>query len=67
MRRGKRFYSLVQLSIDLLAIYFSYFIWVYLKSFLGKPYSSVNISSIRVFVPYVIIAYLLLFFIYRLL
>jgi len=66
MGRSRRFYSLVQLLIDLLLIYFSYFIWVYIKSVLGKPYSAVNITSIRAFVPYVIIAYLLLFFIYRL-
>jgi len=66
MGRGRRFYSLVQLLIDLLVICFSYFIWVYIKSFLGKPYSAVNITSIKAFVPYIVIAYLLLFFIYRL-
>ena len=66
MGRSKRFYSLVQLSIDLIIIYFSYFIWVYFKSVLGNPYNAVNITSIKAFVPYVVIAYLLLFFIYRL-
>jgi exopolysaccharide biosynthesis polyprenyl glycosylphosphotransferase len=66
MGRSKRFYSLVQLSIDLLVIYFSYFIWIYLRNILGKPYAPVNITSIKAFVPYVVIAYLLLFFIYRL-
>jgi len=64
MGKGRRFYSLVQLLIDLLVIYFSYFIWIYLKSFFGRPYSAVNIISIKAFVPYVIIAYLLLFFVY---
>jgi hypothetical protein len=63
---SKRFYSFAQLLIDLLVIYFSYFIWIYLKSILGKPYSAVNITSIKAFVPYVIIAYVLFFFIYRL-
>jgi exopolysaccharide biosynthesis polyprenyl glycosylphosphotransferase len=66
MGRSRRFYSLVQLLIDLLVIYVSYFIWIYLKSFFGRPYSAVNITSINAFIPYVIIAYLLLFFIYRL-
>jgi len=66
MGRCRRFYSLVQLLIDLLVVCFSYFIWVYIKSFLGKPYSAVNITSIKAFVPYIIIAYLLLFFIYSL-
>jgi exopolysaccharide biosynthesis polyprenyl glycosylphosphotransferase len=47
-------------------IYFSYFIWIYLRNILGKPYAPVNISSIKAFIPYVIIAYVLLFFIYRL-
>jgi exopolysaccharide biosynthesis polyprenyl glycosylphosphotransferase len=62
----RKFFNFLQLLFDLTVIYFSYFIWIYLKSFFGKPYSSVNISSIKAFVPYVIIAYLLLFLIYRL-
>lgn len=66
MGRDRRFYSLVQLLIDLLVIYLSYFIWIYLKSFFGRPYSFLNISSVKAFVPYVIIAYSLLFFVYRL-
>jgi exopolysaccharide biosynthesis polyprenyl glycosylphosphotransferase len=66
MGRSKRFYSLVQLLIDLLVIYFSYFICIYIKNFFGKPYNSINITSIEAFVPYVAIAYLLLFLIYRL-
>ena len=66
MLSKRRFFGFIQLLIDLFAIYFSYFIWIYIKSFFGKPYSAVNIISIRAFVPYVIIAYLLLFFVYRL-
>jgi exopolysaccharide biosynthesis polyprenyl glycosylphosphotransferase len=62
----RKFFNFLQLFFDLTIIYFSYFIWIYLKSLFGKPYSSVNISSIEAFVPYVIIAYLLLFFVYRL-
>jgi exopolysaccharide biosynthesis polyprenyl glycosylphosphotransferase len=66
MGKDRRFYSLVQLLIDLLVIYFSYFIWIYLKNFFGRPYSFLNISSVKAFIPYVIIAYSLLFFVYRL-
>jgi len=62
----RKFFNFLQLLFDLIVIYFSYFIWVYIKSFLGKPYSAVNITSIKAFVPYIVIAYLLLFFIYRL-
>ena len=66
MMSKRKFVNFLQLLFDLFAIYFSYFIWIYIKSFFGKPYSAVNIISIRAFVPYVIIAYLLLFFVYRL-
>jgi len=66
MERGKRFFNFVQLLVDLIAVYFSYFVWIYIKSFFGKPYSFVNILSVKAFVPYLSIAYVLLFFIYRL-
>jgi exopolysaccharide biosynthesis polyprenyl glycosylphosphotransferase len=62
----RKFFIFLQLLFDLTVIYFSYFIWVYIKSFFGNPYSSVNITSIKAFIPYVVIAYLSLFFIYRL-
>jgi len=65
MSRQKLF-NFLQLLFDLFVIYFSYFIWIYLRNILGKPYAPVNISSIKAFIPYVIIAYVLLFFIYRL-
>lgn len=62
----RRLFNFLQLLVDLIAIYFSYFICVYLRDILGSPYSTENITSIRAFVPYIVIAYLLLFFIYRL-
>lgn len=62
----RKLFNFLQLLFDLLLTYFSYFIWIYLKSFFGRPYTSANIASVKAFVPYVIIAYLLLFFIYRL-
>jgi len=66
MKKYKRFYNFVQVLLDVIAVYFSYSAVVYLKAFFGKPYSNLNILSIKTFIPYVIIAYLILFFIYRL-
>lgn len=66
MKIGKKFCGLMQLLLDIFLIYSSYFIVVYIGGLFGKPYSSENILSIKTFNPYVIIAYLLLFFVYRL-
>ena len=66
MKVNKKFFELVQLLLDALAVYFSYSAVIYLKSFFGNPYDRANILSIKTFIPYVIIAYLILFFIYRL-
>jgi exopolysaccharide biosynthesis polyprenyl glycosylphosphotransferase len=62
----KKFFNLLQLFFDVIAVYFSYSAVIYLKSFFGNPYDKANILSIKTFIPYVIIAYLILFFIYRL-
>jgi len=66
MRAKKRLFEFLQLLLDIVLIYSSYFIVIYLKALLGKPYVNANILNIKVFIPYVIIAYLLLFFVYRL-
>ena len=66
MRTRNRFFEFVQLLLDILLLYSSYFIVIYLRILFGKPYVSENMSSVKAFVPYVIIAYLLLFFVYRL-
>ncbi len=66
MRTKKRLFEFVQLLLDISLIYSSYFVVIYLKTLFGRPYDSTNILSIKAFIPYVIIAYLLLFFVYRL-
>ena len=66
MMNKRKLFTFLQMILDLFVIYLSYFICIYIKNFFGKPYSSINITSIKAFIPYVIIAYLLLFFIYRL-
>ena len=66
MRNKKNLFNLLQLFFDVIAVYFSYSAVIYLKSFFGNSYDGANILSIKAFIPYVIIAYLILFFIYRL-
>jgi exopolysaccharide biosynthesis polyprenyl glycosylphosphotransferase len=55
-----------QSLIDIVVVSLSYYIWLRVGSVLGFQYTERNLLSINNFVPYVIIAYLLLFFIYRL-
>lgn len=66
MRRGKNIFSFLQLILDIIFVYLSYFIYAYIKGYFGKPFSTENIASIRAFLPYIIIFYLFLYILFRL-
>lgn len=63
---NKKLLVFAQVFVDILVFFFSYLIWIYIRSLVGKPYSAVNIAGIKAFLPYMLIAYLFLFVVYRL-
>ena len=62
----EKIFIFFQLIIDLLIIAVSYYGVVYIRGLLSKPYSTANISAIQAILPYLLIIYIFLFFIYNL-
>jgi len=54
------------LVVDVIIIYLSLFLLVYIRQLVGMPFSSENLSAIQTFLPYAIVVFVLLFVLYRL-
>ena len=54
------------LVVDVIIVYISYFLLVYIRKLLGIPFSSENLSAIQTFLPYAIVIFVLLFVLYKL-
>lgn len=64
--KRERLFQLLQAILDIAIVYFSYFLWFRLGIVLGFPYEARNFLSLKAFVPYIVIVYLVLFLFYRL-
>lgn len=64
--RKYRLFSLLQAIVDVAVVYFSYYLWFKIGMALGFQYTERNLISLDAFVPYALIAYLVLFVFYRL-
>ena len=62
----EKIFAFFQLIIDLLIIVVSYYGVVYIRELLGRPYSATNIFAVQAILPYLLIIYIFLFFIYNL-
>ena len=54
------------LVVDVIIVYISYFLLVYIRKLLGIPFSSENLLALRIFLPYAIVIFVLLFVLYKL-
>ncbi len=62
----KNVFILLQLVLDVVIVYVSYFILVWIREWARIPFSSNNIISLKIFLPYAVVIFVLLFIIYKL-
>lgn len=68
MEKTKKVYfvNLVQFLGNIIAVFLSYVLTFFIKTHLGKPYTSQNIEALKVIFPWILISFVILHFIYRL-
>jgi len=64
--KKKGLFGFILFTIDLFIVFVSYIWPAHLKKFIGKPYSLQNFSAINDILPYLVVAFVILFFVYRL-
>jgi len=64
--RKEKIFAFFQFIVDLLIVFISYYGLVYLKKYVGKAYSTQNILAVKEILPYILIAFIALFFVYKL-
>lgn len=64
--KRERLLSFFIMILDAVVVYFSYYIWYRIGIVLGFQYTERNLLALNAFVPYILIAYILVFFIYQL-
>lgn len=64
--KRERLLSFFIMIVDAVVVYFSYYIWYRIGIVLGLGYTERNLLALNTFVPYILIAYVLVFFIYQL-
>ena len=62
----KKVFGFVAFVIDSVIVYASYVGVFYLKRYIGRPYSVQNLAAIRAVLPYILLLFVVLFFMYRL-
>ncbi len=62
----KNTFVLLQFILDVIVVYVSYFIIVWIREWARIPFSSANIVSLKIFLPYAVVIFVLLFIIYKL-
>jgi len=62
----KKVFGFIGFVVDLFIVFISYYGLVYLKKYVGKAYSAQNILAVKEILPYILIAFIALFFVYKL-
>lgn len=62
----KKIFGFIAFVVDLFIVFISYYGLVYLKKYVGKAYSVQNILAVKEILPYILIAFIALFFVYKL-
>ena len=63
--RKINFLGLLQFLGNVIIVALSYYLIFYLKTYFGRPYTVPNFQALRIIIPWILISFIILYFVYR--
>ena len=57
--------GLLQFLGNVIIVALSYYLIFYLKTYFGRPYTAPNFQALRIIIPWILISFIILYFVYR--